>query len=311
MTQGIGGYRDTSTDDLLSRAIDDAGDHDPSRIRAETGEPLHFDATDSLDAHRTAIKPTDGGTAKALGVIVPSKLGGGIAYEKGCAVLATQVFSALLRAGAGDAFEGLSAITSLGTLYNEAIERAHREGDTERALAASDVGVVGMTQALDLDPTFKADVARAHAGAGNAAAAVRVHIDGDPGVKAELQLRADRGFVAAGGYAKLAVHAMAPLYQQAASKLAAAKAATVDQAAQLRYDAQALIAQAAAAERRYLAPVMGKARDDAAFGIGVQYAVHMALRAKTSGRWSAFDAAFAKASANLRGVEPPAVRIGG
>ena len=45
MTQGPIGYRDTSSDELLRRALEESGDHDPTRIEKDTGKPLHFDAT--------------------------------------------------------------------------------------------------------------------------------------------------------------------------------------------------------------------------------------------------------------------------
>ncbi len=102
---------------------------------------------------------------------------------------------------------------------------------------------------------------------------------------------------------------MAPLYRQAASKLTAAKAARGDDAARLRTEAQGLLAQAASAERQYLAPLMDRARSDAAYGVGVQYSLHQALRGETSGRWGAFDAAFSEASDNARGVEPSTLRL--
>jgi hypothetical protein len=311
MTQGISGYSSATTDEMLRRELEESGDHDPTNIQRDTGKTLHFDATDSAGVRREALHPTNlSAGLTGLGVLA-SKGAGAYGYEKACGYLAKQVFSPLLRMGAGVALEGVSQIATLGGLYNEAIEGPSHEGDRQRALAASDAGVVGMTQALDIDPKFKADVAQAHPGAGNAAAAVRVQIDGDPGVKSELQLRADRGFVDAAGYAKLAAHEMAPLYKQAASKLVAAKATSGDDAARLRSDAQGLMRQAAEAEKKYMAPVMGKSHEDAAYGIGAQYALHQALRAETSGKWGAFDAAFSKANERMRGVEPATVRIGG
>lgn len=310
MTQGIGSYRDTSTDELLRRALEESGDHDPSRIQTDTGKPLHFDATDSREAHRAALHPGNEQAAKTGGIVILGKLGGAAAYEGSCAFLAKQVFSPLLRAGAGAALEGLGQIATLGGLYNE-FEGAHHEGDKQRALGASDAGVVGMVEALDFPTSFKADVAAVHAGSGNAAAGVWVQIEGDPGVKRELQLRADRGFVEGAGYAKLAAHAIAPLYREAVSKLAASKAASGDEGARLRSEAQGLLRQAAETERNYMAPVMGKAHGDAAYGVGVQYALHEALRAETSGNRYTFDAAFEKANENVRGVEPATIRIGG
>ncbi len=104
---------------------------------------------------------------------------------------------------------------------------------------------------------------------------------------------------------------MLPLYREATAKLTAARVAGPGDAARLRGEAQTLMAQAAQSEKKYLAPVMGKAQADAAFGIGVQYALHQAMRAESSGNSKAFDAAFDKANDNARGYEPPTVRIGG
>ncbi len=311
MTQGISGYRDRSTDDLLARAEEAAGDYDPSRFLADTGKPLHFDATVGLEVHREGLQPTDGGALKTGAAVLSGKVAGAVAYDVATGALSKQMLSPLLRAGAGAALEGLSAVATLGTLYDEAVEGPSHEADRQRALGASDAGVVGMAQALDLDPAFQAVVARAHPGSGNAAAAVRVQIDADPAMKGELQLRADRGFVDAAGYAKLAAHAMLPMYREAAARLSAARIAEPEDGARLRGEAQALMAQAATAEKRYLAPVMGKAQGDAAYGIGVQYALHQALRAESSGTSDAFDAAFSKANENARGWEPAALRIGG
>jgi hypothetical protein len=208
---------------------------------------------------------------------------------------ADDLLAPLLRAGGGAALEGLGQISTLGALYDEAIESAHQEADTHLTLAGS-AAIVGMTQALDLDPEFKADVTRVCAGAGRAAAGVRARIDNDPGVRRDLQLRADRGFVEAAGYARVAAHEMRSFYALACSKLDAAEVAGSDEAGRLRSVARGLMRQAAETEKKYLAPVTEKARDDAAYGIGVQHAVYLALRAKISGDdWVVFDAELARA----------------
>jgi hypothetical protein len=51
-------YRSTSTDLMLARALENAGDRDPSRVLADTGRPLHFEAMDALSVHRDAAHPT-------------------------------------------------------------------------------------------------------------------------------------------------------------------------------------------------------------------------------------------------------------
>ena len=123
---------------------------------------------------------------------------------------------------------------------------------------------------------------------------------GDKAAMTELQLRADRGFVDAAGYAKLAAHAMAPLCQRAVYKLRQAKASGPDDADRLGGEARDLMAQAAAEETKYLAPVLGKAHEDAAFGIGALFAMHAALAAEKSGSSASFDAAFRRAATNVR-----------
>jgi hypothetical protein len=55
MTQGVGGYRREDTDEMLRRAMEDSGVHDPSRIQSETGHTLHFDATASASARRDGL----------------------------------------------------------------------------------------------------------------------------------------------------------------------------------------------------------------------------------------------------------------
>jgi hypothetical protein len=66
MTQGIGGYRRTDTDELLRRAMEDSGDHDPSCIKDETGRDLHFDASrpTSVARARSAAARSPGGVAR-------------------------------------------------------------------------------------------------------------------------------------------------------------------------------------------------------------------------------------------------------
>jgi hypothetical protein len=104
---------------------------------------------------------------------------------------------------------------------------------------------------------------------------------------------------------------MAVDFREATAKLAAAKTAKPEDAARLQKEAQVSLATAAKHERAFMAPVLGKAHGNAAYGLGVQYAVHEALKAETSGKSDAFDAAYKKADENSRGAEPPVLRIGG
>jgi hypothetical protein len=194
-------------------------------------------------------------------------------------------------------------------------ERGTRVTDEDRrlALGASDAGVVGMVEALDFDPVFQAGVAGAHNGSGNAAA-VTVQIQGDPAMKSELQLRVDKGFVDAAGYATVAAKEIGPLYRDATGKLQLARAIAAEQpdiAKALRADAYKLLGEATDAERRYLGPVMKLAHEDAAYGLGVQYALFEATRAYKTASQTLFDAAFTKANENIRGVEPATITIGG
>jgi hypothetical protein len=120
-----GVYSGTNTDELLRRAMEASGDHDPSQIQASTGRPLHFVATDSLDAHRVALHPTDGAALRTGGGVIAGKAGGAFAYEQATGVLAKQILSPLLRAGAG--------ATAKGTCDAEAwAERRGRRGEADR-----------------------------------------------------------------------------------------------------------------------------------------------------------------------------------
>jgi hypothetical protein len=305
MTQGINGYGSTSTDELLRRAMEDAGDHDPSRIRTETGKDLHFDATRSADGHREGLR-SDGaalGNAKSAAVDQARDT----AIEK----------AGELAAHYAPALGGLGTITGavvgLGALYKSALEDSRREGEGQRALGASDAGVVALAQTLDVEPGFRSFVAQAHAGAGNAAAAMVTKLNDSEhaGVRAALQLRADQGLVDAAGYAKNAAAATRPMIDETQAKLTAAKAATDPAtAAKLTSQAHALTAKAAETQRAVLAPVMAKAQGDAAYGLGVQRAVYLAGAATPAGS-AHFDAVVSKAAANVHPPSASSVRVQG
>jgi hypothetical protein len=300
MTQGINGYSSTSTDELLRRAMEESGDHDPSRIQTETGTPLHYDATRSADVHRAALR-SDGaalGNAKSAAIDQARDQ----AIDK-VAQLAEHFAPAL---GAAGVITG--AVVGLGAMYKSGIEDAKREGVGQSALGASDAGVVALAQTLDVEPGFRAFVAQSHAGAGNAAPAMAVKL-GDQdhaGVRAALQLRADQGLVDAAGFAKNAAVATRPLMEEAQAKLTAAKAAPDPAtAAKLTGEAHALTAKAAATQKTILAPVLAKAQGDAAYGLGVQRAVFLASTP------AELDAAVLKAAANAQPVAASTVRVQG
>lgn len=289
MTQGIGGYGRTDTDELLRRAMEDSGDHDPSRIVSETGHPLHYDATVSAGAHREGLA----GDSAALGRAKDA------AIDRAMDQALERI--AHLAEHYGPAFGALGpiagAVTGLGALYKSAVEDAKREGELQRALGASDAGVVALAQSLQFDPGFRSYVATAHAGSDNAAAAMTATLAAPEraGMRAELQARADRGFVDAAGYARNAATAMRPLFNEARAKLTGAVRATEPEVrARLTREAGEANARAAEIEAKYLAPVTKDAQADAAYGLGVQAAVFSALTTPAS-----FDAAVARARANV------------
>jgi hypothetical protein len=189
------------------------------------------------------------------------------------------------------------------------VEDAKREGELQRALAASDAGVVALAQSLDFDEAFKSSVAQAHAGSDNAAAAMAAGLQdsGHEGVIVELQRRADRGFVDAAGYARNAAAAMRHLFDEARAKRAQAQQTKhPDTRAQLTREANEATTKAAELEAKYMAPVMKTAQSDAAYGLGVQAAVFSALTSPAG-----FDATVDRARASLRFVEPASLRVQG
>lgn len=296
MTQGVGGYSRTDTDELLRRAMEDSGDRDPSRMQSETGHPLHFDATDSASAHRAALA----GDGAALGRAKDAAIDRGIdqAIER----------AAELAEHYGPAFGALGPIAGaacgLGSLYKSAVEDAKREGELQRALGASDAGVVALAQSLNFDLSFKSYVAQAHAGSDNAAAAMAATLAAPErsGMRAELQARADRGFLDAAGYARNAATAMRPLFNEARAKLAEAERTTdPDARARLGREADDANAKAAELEAKYMAPLAKATQGDAAYGLGAQAAVFSALTTPDT-----FDTTVARARAN---VESRAMRV--
>jgi hypothetical protein len=116
------------------------------------------------------------------------------------------------------------------------------------------------------------------------------------GMRAELQARADRGFVDAAGYARNAATAMRPLFSEARGKLAEAeRTSDPDGRARLTREAGEANAKAAELEAKHMAPLASAARGDAAYGLGVQAAVFSALTTPDG-----FDAAVARARANVQ-----------
>ena len=292
----------TSTDALLARTMEGVGDNDPTTVQKATGKPLHFDPTTSANVRRA------GNTSDAQGISDAKHEAVGQLKDK---VVERAIDGAAELAGKyGGAISGLGmgagSVAQLGSLYNQ-LEKAKVEGEKQMALSASDAGVVALTQSLDFSPGFKSDMAVAHSGSSNVAAAMTASLSSTPQTKNELQFRADKGFVDAAGYAKNAAAQMKPLYAQASSDLAAAKGADPATASKLRAQASALFAQAAQVEKTVMAPVYSQTTSDAAYGVGALYAVHCAMHSSPD----AFDKAFGKASANVQSVAPTTVTIHG
>ncbi len=297
-------FSNVSTDAMLSQTMEGVGDHDPSTIQKDTGAPLHFDATRSASIHRAAAGSDQQGVKNA------AEAGMDQAREKatdriidGVAELAGKYGGAI----SGTAFV-VGSVVQLGQLYYQGIEKAKHEGDNQKALGASDAGVTAMAQTLDYSPGFRSDMTTMHNGSSNVAAAMTTSLRSNPAETAELQLRSDKGFVDAAGYAKNAAAQMKPLYDQARSLLSQAKTTSDSKAADsLRSQAASALSKAADVEKKTLAPVLGKAQTDAAYGLGVLYAMHSAMNQSPA----AFDVTFGKANANVVSVSPPTVHIQG
>jgi hypothetical protein len=296
--RGISGYG--STDEILRRTMEESGDHDPTKILAATGKPLHFDALDSAAARR-AGEVSDGAAWQN-------------AKDTAIDHVRDQVIEKVAHCGArvaGPAVAGLGpiagAVVGLGAMYKSAIEDSARKGEAQRALGASDAGVVALAQVLEMEPGFRSYVTQAHTGSGGVAAAMAAKL-ADPehaGMRTELALRADRGLVDAAGYAQMAATATLPLLEQARGKFAEARAATdPSRAAALRAEGEELNARAVEMQSKYLAPVLALAHGDAAYGLGVQRAVYLAAS-------GGLDVAADKARANLRPVAPTSITVQG
>jgi hypothetical protein len=191
---------------------------------------------------------------------------------------------------------------------------ALEEGELQKALAASDAGVNALANVLDVDADFKTTIGREHAGSGNAAYAMTRTLleDKNAGLRAELQLRADRGFVDAAGFAKNAARSPQPKVEEAEKKVAEAKQ-TKDPgtAEKLAEEAADALEQARKTIDRCMAPLMKQAEGDAAFGLGMRYAIHCALAATCHHDAKGFDAAFAKANANVLSVTASTIHLQG
>ena len=171
---------------------------------ADTGKALHFDAMDGANVHRAGRRSN--GAALRAGADAGFEQLRDKALDKLPDLAAEHLAPAF---GALGAIGG--SVVGLASDYKSAMEDAKREGELQRALSASDAGVTALAESLDVEASFKAAVAQAHAGSSDAAAAMTATL-GDSAhasVRHELQLRADKGFVDAAGYAKMAATAAA------------------------------------------------------------------------------------------------------
>lgn len=297
-------YSQVSTDSILSQTMESVGDKDPSTLKKDTGTPLHFDATRSASAHRAALGSDEKGIHDAAEAGIDKMKEKAIDKIVDGVAEMTEKFGGTI----GAAFNIYGSVAQLGSLYNSGIEKPAREGDSQMALGASDAGVTAMVQTLDFSQGFKADQTMVHHGSSNVAAAMTASLQGNEGERYELQLRADKGFTDAAGYAKNAATVMKPLFDEAKEKLAQADRATDPAAKQkLLGEANEAAAKASEAQKKYLAPVLGSAQKDAAYGLGVLYAVHTALHGSSTD----FDAAFQKANDRILAASPSTIHIQG
>jgi len=145
-------------------------------------------------------------------------------------------------------------------------------------------GVAGLTQVLPFDPSFKSAVVRAHGGSAGAAASVAATL-GKPEHAAELdelKIRSEKGFLDALPLARAAAHEIAARVTEGRAALDEAKAARArgDTAGASKLEDRATTAfeRAAELQKNAMTSITSSAHADAAYGLGVQYAFHKALR---------------------------------
>jgi hypothetical protein len=301
--------RRRSTDEILNAAMEESGNADPRKV-AEGGRPLHYDSLDGLAVHRGATRPTNGDAGLQTLETGAGEVGGvGVdtLVDKAVGAMA----SAAARGAAGAAWQAVSLGTLAYHLYADGYEKPHREKDRQLALGASDAGVNGLAQALPFDESFKRAVSAAHGGSGNAAAGVasRLAQPEHRAELAELHLRAERGLVDAAPLARAAAHDIAACVRGAASASSHAKTARAsgDLVAATHFEERAsqALAHAAGLEKSALAPLLARAHADAAYGLGVQSAMHHALRVELGNEpFEHFAAAVARARADVAAASP-------
>lgn len=308
--------RRRSTDQTLADAMTEAGNGDPKRIGA-SGKALHYDAFSGMDAHRELQRPSNADGAWAVGKAAVGKAGSAAIdalVDRGVGALAT--FGG--RAALGAAWQVLGTATLAYELYTEGFVKPNCEKDKQLSLAASDAGVVGLAQVLPFDADFKTAVTRAHGGSSSAAASMAATLM-KPEHRTELtelSFRSEKGLLDAAPLARSAAHDIASCMRGAKDALGHAKEARArgDGVAAENFEERAreAVAHAAALEKSALATIFARAKTDAAYGLGVQCAMHHALRVEMGlEEPGAFAALLARARADVTALDPSTLTVRG
>lgn len=275
--------RRRSTDQILGDVMTETGNQDAKRAEAK-GTPLHFDAYGGLGVHRTGEKATDDAARSEIKKTAGAKVVGGL-VDHGVDKAVGALSSFGTRAALGATWQTFGSVMMLHELYYAQVEQANQRGDKQRALGASDAGVVALANALPFDDGFKAAVSRAHAGSGNAAAAMKVRLQ-SPEHAAELEAlrgRADAGLVDGAPVARTAAKELKTVMHELQTNLATARTLHAQgrhaEAESYERASNALVDRIDVVNRRFVAQ-FPRAHADAAYGLGLQCALHHAVRAE-------------------------------
>jgi hypothetical protein len=187
--------------------------------------------------------------------------------------------------------------------HEPAVIRAARNSARFDKITATKSRVAALVEALDLDPAFERELVASGDSAPVVAAIAASANDSDgERSRADLQLRLDRGFVDAASHARVAAKEIRPLLEEAQVKLCdAAFASGPAQVRRLTNEAHDLTVRAAALVQAYPAPLRIDGLADALYGVGIQYALFLALY----GSLERFDAVLCKAQARLMAATTP------
>jgi hypothetical protein len=276
-----------TTDALLRQVAEDAGQTPEPHYRALGADFHDKQARLEPDKHRPLLGRHEGparmahsGIAKtlAMGAV---KVFGFKGTEKleaatdAAAAMATRFAPTLRLASAANAVAGVLGMAY--ELMDEGFVRPHAEGDALRSAAANDAMVVGLTESLDAPDGFKSAMARMRpeTATGGGAVVMAQLMGKDRSLLPVLQMRADDGLTQARGWAE--------------------KIAASDSHTRLRL-----------MEQFEKSDVGQRAKDDAAFGVGVAEAL-WAAGARANGRLQpdAYEALFTSANARLDVSKPP------